>query len=59
MRERILLRHIGQQALEALDNNDFTETEWNDWMQEVAMDIAIMLSGQQLATFEDVRRVIE
>lgn len=59
MRERILLRHIGQQALWSIDNDDFTETEWRDWLQEVTMDIAIMLSGEQLETFEDVRRVIE
>lgn len=58
MRERILLRHIGQQALEAIDNDDFTETEWRDFLMELVLDIALMLAEEEVTSFDDAREVV-
>lgn len=59
MRERILLRHIAIQGLDAIDDDSMERSDFVEWIEEMVMDVAIMMSNGQLEDFEDARRIVK
>lgn len=59
MRERILMRHIALQALEAIDDDSMTREDYHEWLEEMVMDVAITMSGGKLEDFDDARRIVQ
>lgn len=59
MRERILLRHIAIEGLNAIDDDSMERADYIEWIEEMVMDVAIMMSNGQLEDFEDARRIVK
>lgn len=59
MRERILLRHIALQGIEAIDDDSMERSDYIEWIEEMILDVALMMSNGQLDSFEDARRIVK